>query len=119
MPSLVVGWDGNVDVLCGRVGVAESNNGNVDIRSLANGLSISTGIGDNDEARFFEGSSDVIGEATGREASGNGNGTGMSSKLEYSSLTIWSSGNDTNVCWVVDGDYDPCCQNDFFPLHDC
>ena len=72
MTTLVVGWDGNIDELGGGVGIAESDDGNVDVGSLLDGLGIGAGIGDDDEAGFLEGSGDVVGEVTGGETTSDG-----------------------------------------------
>lgn len=48
MTTLVVGRDGNVDVLGGRVSVAKSDNGNVDVRSLLDSLGVGAGVSDDD-----------------------------------------------------------------------
>jgi hypothetical protein len=40
----------------------------------------------------------------------------MSGKLEDSTLAIRTSRDDTNVGWIVNGNNDASCQNDFFPI---
>lgn len=46
--TLVVGGDGNIDVLGGGVSVAEGDDGNVDVGSLLDSLGISAGVRDDD-----------------------------------------------------------------------
>ena len=91
MTTFVVGWDSNIDELSWRVGIAESNDGNVDIGSFLDSLSIGAGIGDNDQAGFLERAGDVIREVTRRETTSDGNGTGMCGKLQDSALAVGTS----------------------------
>jgi len=100
--TLVVGWDSNIDELGWGISIAESNNGNVDVGGLFDSLGIGAGVGDDDEAGFLEGAGDVVGEVTGGETTSNGDGTGVRSELEDSTLTVWTSGDDTDIGWVVD-----------------
>lgn len=116
MATLVVGGDGNVDELGGGVGVAEGDDGDVDVAGLLDGLGVGARIGDDDEAGFLEGAGDVVGEVTGGEAAGNGNGTGVSGELEDGTLAVGTSGNHTNVGWVVNGCDDAGSKDDFLPV---
>ena len=114
MATLVVGGDGNIDVLGGRVTVAEGleesvqaqllpcivrayNDGNVDVGSLLDGLGIGARVGDDDEAGLLERAGDVVGEVTGGEATGNGDGAGVGGELEDGTLTV-GTGRD-NADW--------------------
>ena len=101
MATLVVGWDSDIDEFGWGVGVAESDDWDVDIGGFLDGLSIGAGIGHNDEAGLLEGSGDVVGEVTGGEATSDGSGTSVSSELEDGSLTIGTSRDNTDVGWVV------------------
>lgn len=116
MTTLVVGWDSNIDVLGWGVGVAESDDWDVDVRSLLNSLSIGTWVSDDDETWFLERAGDVVGEVTGGEATGDGDGTGVGSKLEDSTLAVWTGGDDTDVGWVVDSDDYAGSEDDFLPV---
>jgi hypothetical protein len=69
-------------------------------------LGIGSGIGDDDEAGLLEGSGDVVGKVTRREATSNCNGTGVRSEFEDSSLAVGAGGDDTNVCWIIDSNDD-------------
>ena len=82
MATLVVGGDGNVDELGGGVGVAEGDDGDVDVGGLLDGLGVGAGVGDDDETGLLEGAGDVVGEVTGGETTGNGGGTGVGCELE-------------------------------------
>lgn len=117
MTTFVVGWDGDVNVLRWRVGIAQCDHGDVDVRRFPDSLSVGTGIRHDDEARFLEGASDVVGEATGREATSYGNCTSMSSKLEHGSLPVRSSGDDTDVCRIVDRNDNSRCKDNLFPVN--
>jgi hypothetical protein len=52
--TLVVGGDSDINVLARRIGVAKGNDGDVDVRSLLDGLGISSGVGDNNQAGLLE-----------------------------------------------------------------
>lgn len=113
--TLVVGRNGNIDVLGGRVSVAEGNHGNVDVGSLLDGLGIGTGISDDDQTGLLERSGDVVGEGTGGEATCDRGGTGVGSELENGTLTIGTGGDDTNVGRVVNGDDDTSSKDNLLP----
>lgn len=59
MLGLVVGGDGNIDVVEGRVGITEGDNGDVDVGSLSDSLVINSGVGDDDQTGLLEGSGDL------------------------------------------------------------
>lgn len=115
MTTLVVGGDGNIDVLGGRVGVAERDNGNVDVRSLLDGLGIGAGVGGDDEAGLLERAGDVVGEVTGGETTSNGRGTGVGGELQDSTLTVGTGRDNANVGGVVNGDDDAGSKDDLLP----
>jgi hypothetical protein len=117
MTTLVVGWDSNIDELSWGVGVAESNDRNVDVGSLLDSLSVGTGISDDDEAGFLEGSSNVVGEVTRGETTSDGDGTGVCGKLQDSALAVGTSRDHANVGWVVDSCDDAGCENDLLPVN--
>jgi hypothetical protein len=52
--TLVVSRNGNINVFGRGIGVAQGNNGNVDVGCLFDGLRIGTGVGNNDESWFLE-----------------------------------------------------------------
>jgi len=115
MTTLVVCWDSNIDELGWRVGIAESNDWNVDVGSFLDSLSVGAGIGDDDEAGFLEGSSDVVGKVTGSETTSDGDGTGVRGELQDSALTVGTSRDDTDVGGVVDSCDDSGCEDDLLP----
>lgn len=115
MATLVVGGDGNVDVLGGRVGVAEGNDGNVDVAGLLDSLGVGAGVGDDDQAGLLEGAGDVVGEATGGEATGDGGGTSVGGELEDGTLTVGTGRDDTDIGGVVNGGDDAGGQNNLLP----
>lgn len=118
MATLVVGGDGNIDVLGGRVTVAEGlqllahvqfltdpqfgtyNDGDVDVGGLLDGLGVGAGVGDDDQAGLLERAGDVVGEVTGGEATGNGDGTGVGGELQDGTLTVGTGRDDTD-CAVL------------------
>lgn len=113
--TLVVGGDGDVNVLGGGVGVAEGNDGDVDVRGLLDGLGVGAGVRHDDEARLLERASDVVGEATGGEATSNGRGTGVGGKFEDSALAVGTGRDDANVGRVVDADNDAGGEDNLLP----
>ena len=115
MTSLVIRGDSNIDKFGGGIGIAESNDGYIDVGSFLDGLGVGAGVRHYDKTGLFEGASDVIGEIAGGETSSDGNGTGVSGKLEDSTLAVRAGGYDGDVGWVVDGCNDARCEDDFFP----
>jgi hypothetical protein len=113
--TLVVGGNGAVNVLGGRVGVSQGDDGNVDVRSLLDGLGVGSGVGNHDQTGLLEGSGDVVGERTGGESTGNGGGTGVSGELENGTLTVGTGRDDTNVGRVVDGSDDAGSEDNLLP----
>jgi hypothetical protein len=114
--TLVVGRNGNVDVRGGRVGVAEGNDGDVDVAGLLDSLGVGARVGDDNQARLLERAGDVVGEATRGEATGNGSGTGVSSELEDSTLAVGTGRDDANVGGVVDADNDTGSEDNLLPV---
>jgi len=49
---------------------------------------VETGVGDNDQAGFFEGASDVVGEVTRGEAASDSLGAGVGSEFENGTVAI-------------------------------
>ena len=111
--ALVVGGDSDIDEFGRGVRVAEClhvsvvtqkiracdstyDDWDVDVGSLLDSLSISAGVGHNDQARFTERASDVVSEVTGGEATGNSDGTSVSGELENGTLAIGTGGDDAD-----------------------
>lgn len=116
MTTLVVGWDSNIDILGWGVGVAESDDWDVDVGSLLDSLSIGAWVGDDDETGFLERAGDIVGEVTGGEATSDSDGTSVGGELEDSALTVWTGGDDTDIGWVVNGDDYAGSEDDFLPV---
>jgi len=114
--TLVVGRDGNVDVLGRRVGVAEGDDRDVDVRGLLDGLGVGAGIRDDDQAGLLERPGDVVGEGTGGEAAGNGLGAGVGGELEDGTLAVGTSRDDANIARVVNGSDDAGRKGDLLPV---
>ena len=113
--TLVVGWDSDIDELGWGISIAKSNDWDVDVGSLLDGLGIGTGVGDDDEAGFLEGAGDVVGEVTRGETTSDGDGTGVGGELQDSALSVRTSRNDTDIGGVVDGCDDAGCKDDLLP----
>ncbi len=62
--ALVVGGDGDVDVRQRRVGVAERDGGDVDVRRLADGLVVGARVRQDQQPRLLERLLDLVGEGT-------------------------------------------------------
>lgn len=116
MATLVVGGDGNVDELGGGVGVAEGDDGDVDVGSLLDGLGVGARVGDDDQTGLLERTGDVVGEGTGGETTGNGLGAGVGGELEDGTLTVGTGRDDTDVRRVVDGGDDTGSQDNLLPV---
>ena len=115
MATLVIGRDGHVDKLGGRVCVTERNDRDVDVARLFDRLGVGPRVRENDQTGLLEGAGDVVGEVPGGETAGDGGGTGVSSKLEDRPLTVGAGRDHTDVGWVINGGDDPGSQNDLFP----
>jgi hypothetical protein len=102
MATLVVGRDGNIDVLGGRVGVAEGDNRDVDVRGLLDGLGVGARVGDDDQTGLLERPGDVVGEGTGGEAAGNRLGAGVGGELEDGTLAVGTGRDNADIARVVD-----------------
>ena len=113
--TLVVGGDGDVNILGGGIGVAESDDGDVDVAGLLDSLVVGTGVGNDNEAGLLERAGDVVGEATGGEATGNSDGSGVGGELQDGTLTVGTGRDDANIGGVVDGGDDAGSENDLLP----
>lgn len=100
---LVVAWDSNVDVAERRVGVAESNHGDVDVRGFDDGLVIGAGVHDDQETGLAESGLDLVSERTGGEASGNRGSLGVGGELEDGALALRARRDDVDVRRILNG----------------
>lgn len=116
MTALVVGRDGDVNEVGGGVSVAESNDGNIDVAGLLDGLGVGAGVGHDDQTGLLERAGDVVGKVTGGETTRNSGGTGVRGKLEDSTLTVGASGDHTDVGRVVNGGDDTSSQDNLLPV---
>ena len=115
MTALVVGRNGNVHELGRGVGIAERDDGDVDVRGLFDGLGVGARVRDDDETRLFEGARDVVGEVAGGEATGDGGGAGVRGEFEDGALAVGAGGDDGDVGGVVDGDDCSGGEDELFP----
>lgn len=116
MTTLVVGGNGNIDEVGGGVSVAKGNDGDVDVRSLLDGLGVGTGVGHDDETGLLERASDVVGEVTGGETTSNGGGTSVVGELQDGTLTVGTGRDNTDIGGVVNGSDDTGGQDDLLPI---
>lgn len=116
MTALVVGGDGNIDEVGGGVSVAKSDDGDVDVAGLLNSLGVGAGVGNDDQTGLLERAGDVVGEVTGGETTGDSGGTGVGGELKDSTLTVGTSGDDTDVGRVVNGSDDTGSQDNLLPV---
>ena len=94
---LVIARDGNVDVAKRRVGVAQSDDGDVDVRSFDDGLVIGPGIHDDQKTGLAESGLDLIGESTGSEATSDRSGLGVRGELESCALALRTRRDDEDI----------------------
>ena len=115
MARLVVCGDGNVDELEGRVGVAEGDDGDVDVGRLTDSLVVDAGVGHDDETRLLERAGDVVRERTGREAARDRLRTRVRGVLEHGTVPERPRGDDTDVVRVLDRGDDACGEDELLP----
>ena len=115
MTSLVVGGDSNIDELQGGIGVTESNDGDVDVGSLSDGLVVNTGVGNDNKTGLLERPGDIVGEATGGETTSDGLSTGVGGVLEDGTVTVGTSRDDTDIVGVLNSGNDTGGENELFP----
>jgi len=105
LSTLVVSWDGNINVGKRRIGVAESNAWDVHVGGLIDGLMITSWITDDNESWLLELLGVLIGKGTWSPLSSKVVSLGVGGELEDSSLSILSVGDNKDILWVVDGSY--------------
>lgn len=97
MLGLVVAGNGDINVVNGAVEVSESDDGDVDVAGLTNGLVVSTGVSDDDETGLLEVLGKLVSEDTGGETTSERSGTSVGSELENSTLTVGTGAHSNNV----------------------
>ena len=113
--ALVTTGDDNVNILDGLVSVNEGNGGEVDVGSLDQGLSISVGVGDNQETGFHELLLDLISEGTGGEATRDGLDSSEVGELEDGPLPELTRRDDSDVFGLVNSDDDTGSEHQLLP----
>jgi hypothetical protein len=86
--TLVVGGDGDINPVEGRVGVAKSNHGDVHVGGFGEALVVEAGIADDDEAGLKELLGVLIGKSSGNPLSTEVVGFGVGGELEDSALGV-------------------------------
>lgn len=115
MSCLVVGGDSNIDEFQGSIGVAESDDGDVDVGGFTDSLVVNTGIGDDDETGFLERPCDVVSEGTGGESSGNGLCASVGGVFEDSTVSVGAGRDNANIVGVFDGSDDTSSEDELLP----
>lgn len=113
--ALVVGGDGDIHKLQRSIGIAKGDNGDVDVGRLSDSLVVNTGVGDDDQAGLLERTGDVVGEGTRGETASDRVSASVGSVLKDRTVTVWASGDDTDIVRVVDGSDDTGGQNELLP----
>ena len=72
-------------------------------------------VGHDDEAGFFEGAGNVVGEVARREATSNGDGASVRSEFEDSTLAVGACRDDGDVSRVIHSCDEAGCKDDFLP----
>ena len=104
--ALVVDGDGDVDVLKRRVGIAKSDDGDVHVRGLLDGLVVRAGVGDDEQTGLLELLGDLVGESTRGETSSNGGRSGVLGELEHRALAVRAGRDGADIGGVLDGSDD-------------
>lgn len=138
--ALVVGGDGNINILKGRVAVAEGNHGDVGGSSLTNGLKmrgerkvlqqanmrrseccekkhlvVSARVSDDDETGLHELLGDLVREGTGGVAVGQVLRSSVLSVLEDGAGAERASADDADVSGILNGHDDAGSQSKLLP----
>jgi hypothetical protein len=100
--SLVVGRDGDVDILKRGVRVAESDDRDIDVTSLADTLGVGPGVGDDEDTGLPELLGDLVGEGSGGDASSDGSASGVLGELEDGPLSVRAGRDDLNISSLSD-----------------
>lgn len=115
MTALVVGGDGDVNEAQGSVSVAKRDDGDVDVAGLADGLVVNAGVGDDNHTGLLERAGDVVGEATGGEATSDGLSASVGGELEDSTVTVRAARDDTDIVGVLDRGNDTGSEDELLP----
>jgi hypothetical protein len=113
--NLVVGRDSNINEFHGRVGITESDNGDVHVGGLSESLVINSRVTNDQESRLDELFGDLIGKHTGSPFTTNISSTSVGCELEDSSLSVDLGGSDQNILGVADGSDDSSSNHELFP----
>ena len=90
MSALVVGWDGNINVVERGVGITEGDAGNVHVCGFLHGSGVGSWVTDDDESWLQELLGVLVGKSTWSPLSTEVVGFGVSGELENGSLGILS-----------------------------
>ena len=115
MLALVTTGDNNVDILDRLVSVNEGNGGEVDVRGLDQGLTVSVGVSDNQKTGLHELPLDLISEGTGGEATGDGFDASEVGELEDGPLSELTRRDDSDVFGLVNSNDGTGSEHQLFP----
>lgn len=90
MSGLRVAWNDNIDVLQGRIGVAESDDGDVNVRRFGDGLVIRKWVSHDQKPRFTESCLSLISESTRGETTSNRRSSGVTGEFQDCALAEWA-----------------------------
>jgi hypothetical protein len=95
--------------------VAESNDWDVHVTGLLDGLVISSWVADNDKSWLQEFLGVLIGKGTWGPLSTEVVSSGVGSELEDSSLGVGSAGDNEDILWVLNGSNDSSSKHELLP----
>lgn len=111
---LVVARNGNIDVTKRRVGIGQSDNGDVNVRGFNDGLVISTWIHDHQKTWLAESGLNLVSEGSRGETACNGCSLGVRGKLEGSTLALRARRDDEDIIGVLNSHDGPGSQKKLF-----
>ncbi len=115
MARLVVRRDRNVDVLERRVRVGQRDDGDVDVRRLADRLVVDARVRHDDQPRLLERTRDVIRERARGEAPCDRLCARVGGVFEDRAVAVWPCRDHADVVGVLDGGDNPRGKDELFP----
>ena len=115
--TTIVARDTKIDMAQRGISVGKSDNWNVDIGALSDGLVVSPWIGDQKHARLHERILDLIGQRTRSEPAVNILSPCVLRKLENGTLTVGTGTNSTDIGRVFNGNNHTGRQHQLLPGH--
>eukprot|EP00736_Rhodelphis_marinus_P005849 Rmarinus@m.9027 len=113
--ALVVAGDGDIHVLEGRIGIAESDGGHVHVGRLDDRLGVSARVREDQKARLLEALVDLVSESTRGETASDGSGTSVLGELQHGTLAVRTGGEHAHISRVLDGNDDASSKHKLLP----